>query len=135
MKLRLLTSTPEIETVIATSMLTTTSGALPSKLYERLRSNPEKVKEIVARVEAQHGSILEHNRFVWELEASPEEVNEIFLDTGFLTFTKLSDKLWLLSGNLRTIVEYTQLKNNELTQELVNSISEAVPILHHFMGV
>jgi hypothetical protein len=135
LKLRLLTSTPEIETVIATSMLTTTSGALPSKLYERLRSNPEKVKEIVARVEAQHGSILEHNRFVWELEASPEEVNEIFLDTGFLTFTKLSDKLWLLSGNLRTIVEYTQLKNNELTQELVNSISEAVPILHHFMGV
>ena len=135
MKLRLLTSTPEIETVIATSMLTTTSGALPSKLYERLRSNPEKVKEIVARVEAQHGSILEHNRFVWELEASPEEVNEIFLDTGFLTFTKLSDKLWLLSGNLRTIVEYTQLKNNELTQELVNSISEAVSILHHFMGV
>jgi hypothetical protein len=133
LKLRLLTNTLDIDTVVATSMLTTTSGALPSTLFERLRSNPCKVQEIVGRVEAQHGSILEHNRFVWELEAQIDEVNEVLLDTSFLTFTKLSEDQWLLSGNLRTIAEYYQQKDSLFTKALVDSIFEVTPTLHHFI--
>jgi hypothetical protein len=131
--LRLLLSTPEIETVVATSMLTTTSGALPSTLYERLKKNPSKVKEIVGRVEAQHGSILEHNRLVWEIKATIEEVNEIMLDTSFLVFTKLSNDRWILSGNLRTVVEYYKLKDCEFTRALVDSLTDVLPNLHSFI--
>ena len=133
MKLSLLTNTPDIEVVVATSMLTTTSGALPSTLYERLRSNPVKAQEIVGRVEAQHGSILEHNRFVWELEATSAEVNEVLLDTAFLTFTKLSEDHWLLSGNLRTVAEYYHQKDSTFTNALVDSILDVTPTLHRFI--
>jgi len=51
MKLHLITHSPNIETMIATSMLTTTSGAMPSTLYNRLSVKPEKVADIVGRIE------------------------------------------------------------------------------------
>ena len=70
MRLNLISYSPNIETLIATSMLTTTSGAQPSILFERLKERPEKVQEIVERVEVQHGNILEHNRLMWDRNAT-----------------------------------------------------------------
>jgi hypothetical protein len=132
MKLRLVAHSPDIETMIATSMLTTTSGALPSTLFDRLKAKPEKVADIVGRVEVQHGNILEHNRLVWSLEASKDEVLDIMLKTKFLNFTENGNK-WVVSGNLRSIIELHQSEPTEFTRALVEKVKVASPKIYEFI--
>ena len=133
MKLELVVHTPNVETMIATSMLTTTSGAQPSTLYDRLLTKPEKVREVVGRVEVQHGNILEHNRLVWLLEATDDEVLEATLDTRFLNFTRLGETRWLVSGNLRAVVEYAQSRKTPLTAALMASVKDVAPNVYGFL--
>ncbi len=133
MKLQLVAHTSDIETMIAVSMLTTTSGAMPSTLYNRLMANPEKVQEIVGRVEVQHGNILEHNRLVWRLEASRDEVLGIMLRSKFFNISEAGEGIWALSGNLRTLVEYHQAHHDDLSEQLVESIKEAAPQVYNFI--
>lgn len=132
MKLQLVSYSPDIETMIATSMLTTTSGALPSTLFDRLKSKPEKVVDIVGRVEVQHGNILEHNRLIWSLEASKEEVLEIMLKTKFLNFTEVDGK-WVVSGNLRSVIELHQSDRSKFTDALVETVKTASPRIYEFI--
>jgi hypothetical protein len=131
LKLRLLASTPNVETLIATAMLTTTSGAAPSNLYHRLSANPLKVAEIVGRLEVQHGSIVEHNRLNWLLEAGEGEVLKILLANRFFTFTRFGSNQWLVSANLRTVVEYTD-ERDEFGELLMESIKERLPSVYAF---
>ena len=133
MKIELVAYTPDVETLVAVSMLTTTSGAQPGVLYDRLLSNPGKVKEVVGRLEVQHGNILEHNRLVWLVEATPEEVIDVMLDTRYLSFSRLGGHEWLMSGNLRAVAEYACIKDTEFTQKLVESMSGAAPTIHSFI--
>jgi hypothetical protein len=133
MKLHLVAHSPNIETVIATSMLTTTSGALPSILFNRLLVNPQKVKEVINRIEVQHGNILEHNRLVWKLEANADEVLDIMLRSRFFNITKVSKGHWVVSGNLRTIVEYNRANENEFSEQLIESIKEITPNIYKFI--
>ena len=133
MKLELVAHTPNVETMIATSMLTTTSGAQPSTLYDRLLTKPEKVREVVSRAEVQHGNILEHNRLVWKLEATDDEVLEATLDTRFLNFTRLGETRWLVSGNLRAVVEYAQSRKTPLTAALMASVKDVAPNVYGFL--
>lgn len=133
MKLELVAHTPNVETMIAASMLTTTSGAQPSTLYDRLLSKPEKVKEVVSRAEVQHGNILEHNRLVWMLEATGDEVLEATLDTRFLNFTRLGETRWLVSCNLRAVVEYAQQRKTPLIDAFVASVKDVAPNVHGFL--
>ncbi len=132
MKLQLVSFSPDIETMIATSMLTTTSGALPSTLFDRLKSKPEKVADIVGRVEVQHGNILEHNRLVWSLEANRDEILDIMLRTKFLNITEIGEK-WVISGNLRSIIELHQLEQTEFTDALVETVKTASPRIYDFI--
>lgn len=131
MKLRLLASTPNVDALIATAMLTTTSGAAPSSLYHRLSANPAKVAEIVGRLEVQHGSILEHNRLDWLLEAGEGDVLKVMLANRFFTFTRLGSNQWLLSANLRSVVEYAA-EGGEFTELLLDSIKDRWPQVHAF---
>jgi hypothetical protein len=131
LKLRLLASTPNVETLIATAMLTTTSGAAPSNLYHRLSANPLKVAEIVGRLEVQHGSIVEHNRLNWLLEAEEGEVLKILLANRFFTFTRFGSNQWLVSANLRTVVEYAA-ERDEFGELLMESIKERLPSVYAF---
>lgn len=133
MKLKLVAYTPNIETMVATSMLTTTSGAQPSTLYKRLLANPEKVKKIVERVEVQHGNILEHNRVIWELEASSEEVMEVILNSKFFNFTKLENSRWIVSSNLRSVAEYSQNNSGVFIDMIIESIRETTPQIYGFI--
>jgi hypothetical protein len=128
-KLELVCHTPDVETLVATAMLTTTSGSKPTTLFMRLKKNPEKVRTSVGRLELQHGSILEHNRFTWTLEATQGEVLETLLANKFFTFTPLNDGKWLVSANLRTVLEYSEKGGGELGYALVNSVREVVPSL------
>jgi len=131
MKLTLLASTPNVDTLIATAMLTTTSGAAPSNLYHKLSTNPEKVSEIVGRLEVQHGSILEHNRLNWLLEAGEGDVLKVLLVNHFFTFTRLGSQKWLVSANLRAVVEYSA-EGDEFGKLLLESIRDKLPSVYSF---
>ena len=129
MKLELICHTPDVETLIATAMLTTTSGAEPSTLYKRLKNNPQKVRTAVGRLELQHGSILEHNRFTWTLEATEGEVLRIILENRFFTCTPIGESKWLMSANLRTILEYSEKERAGFGDTLVDSVRKLAPSL------
>ncbi len=131
MKLTLVASTPGVDALIATAMLTTTSGAAPSSLFHRLTANPERVGEVVGRLEAQHGSILEHNRLDWLLEASEGEVLRVLLTNRFFRFTQLGASRWLVSANMRTVVEYAA-EGGEFSELVLESIREKWPKVHAF---
>jgi len=133
-KLSLIAHSPDVETLIATSMLTTTSGAAPSTLYDRLRSRPVKVADVVSRASVQHGNILEHNRFIWRLEASRDEVLEILLRSKYFNVTEASPGVWVLSCSLRTIAEYHQTHPDRFSRALLESIKEAVPHIYGFIS-
>lgn len=133
MKFRLVSHSPDIETTIATSMKTTTSGAMPSTLFNRFKDRPEKVTDIVGRVELQHGNILEHNRLVWSLEAPWKRVLDIMLRTKFLNFTELGDDRWVVSGNLRSVIELHRDHGDDFTEALVETIQEASPSIYAFI--
>ena len=129
MKLDLVYHTSDVETLIATAMLTTTSGAKPSTLYNRLKEKKERVADVVGRLEAQHGSTLEHNRLVWLLEAAEGEVLDLALRSRFLAITRLGDGRWLLSANLRTVVELAR-DDDPIARSLAESIQEVAPNLN-----
>lgn len=133
MKFRLVSHSPDIETTIATSMKTTTSGAMPSTLFNRFKDRPQKVADIVGRVELQHGNILEHNRLVWSLEAPWKRVLDIMLKTKFLNFTELGDDRWIVSGNLRSVIELYRAHRDDFTVALVETIQEASPRIYDFI--
>ncbi len=128
MKARLLASTPAVETLVATAILTTTSGVAPSMLFHRLFGEPGRVVDVVGRLEVQHGSVLEHNRFSWLLEAEEGEVLKVLLRSRFFSFTRLGAKSWLVSANLRTVVEH-QAEGGELGRLLIESISGVAPTI------
>ena len=129
LRLELVAFTPDLERLIATAMLTTTSGAGPSTLFRGLGGKPDRVAEVVGGLESQHGSVLEHNRLVWLLEASGEEVLELLLGSHFLQVSKLSGGMWLLSGNLRSVLELAEHGGGEIVDALVRSIGEVAPTL------
>jgi len=127
LKLKFVAYTPNVETLIATAMLTTTSGAKPSNLFHRLLQNREKVSRVVGRLEVQHGSILEHNRLCWVLEAVEGEVLDILLRCRFFSFTRLGESKWLMSANLRTVVEFVESRRDPFAEELIEAIREVAP--------
>ena len=132
MRLKLLAHTPDVETLIAVSMLTTTSGAKPSTLYQRLKAKPGKVSEVVGRAETQHGNILEHNRFTWLVEASEPEVLAVLENSRFINTTRLGGGRWVLSCNLRAAVEYSKLHGDEFSRLVAESIVGVEPGLRRF---
>jgi hypothetical protein len=133
LRLTLIAHTPNPEAMIAAAMLTTTSGAKTSTIYERLQANPEKVNDIVSRLEVQHGSILEHNRLIWILEADEHLVLDTLLKNKFFTFTRLGSGRWLMSANLRAVLEYSGEHGGDLGDSLLNSICAVVPNVNCFV--
>ncbi len=79
----------------------------------------------------QHGSILEHNRLDWLLEAWEGEVLKILLANRFFAVTRLGSDSWLLSANLRTILEY-QFDGDEFSGLLMSSIENLIPTMYAF---
>lgn len=130
MKLELVAHTPQVEALIATAMLTTMSGVSPSTLFHSLRGNPERVTRVVGRLEVHHGSILEHNRLCWVLEADEGMVLDILLRCSFLSFTRLGESKWLVSANLRTVADFAESRRDAFAEALVESIREVTPTIY-----
>ncbi len=85
----------------------------------------------MGRLEVQHGSILEHNRLDWLLEAEEGEVLKILLANKFFILTRLGSNKWLVSANLRTILEY-QTEGDEFSTLLLESIRDVAPSVYAF---
>jgi len=130
LRLDLLGWTSGIEALIATAMLTTTSGAQPSTLFKRFEGDEARVRGVVSKIEAQHGSVLEHNRLDWLLEASECEVLDLLLRWRYFNVSRLGGDRWLLSANLRTVVEYIGEVEDNLSKMLMESIMLVAPTLH-----
>jgi hypothetical protein len=126
LRLELVSHTTDINAIIATAVLTTTSKSNPTTLFRRLKEDPERVARVLSRIEVQHGSILEHNRLCWRLEASDGEVLEILLKHRFLSFTRLDGSSWLVSSNFRTAVRYVQENDDRFSRALMASIPESM---------
>lgn len=135
MRLELITYTPHVETLIATAMLTTTSSSKPSALFHRLEKNPRRVESLLKRLRVHHGSILEHNRFCWIMKATESEVLDLILQNRFFSVTRVGDSRWLVSCNLRTVIECAQRVRNSLTESLIGSIRQAAPRIAELMQV
>ena len=133
LKLQIVTVTDNLEVLVAPAALTTTSGAQPSILYEKLLLNPEKTADIVSRIEVQHGSIMEHNRLTWVLEAKEKEVLDVLLKNRFFNFTRLTPEKWLVSGNLRTVIDYATFNEGELSFALIESIQCFAPHIYEHL--
>lgn len=134
MKLELVAHTSDIETLIATAMLTTTSRSKPSSIFYSLEKKPKRVAKLVSRVEVQHGSILDHNRLCWVMGATEGEVLEILLRNRFFSFTRISDSKWLLSSNLRTAIRYAHEHSDSFSEALIESLRDIVPTMHRNIG-
>ena len=135
MRLELIAHTPHVETLIATAMLTTTSSSKPSDLFHWLKKTPRRVEKLLKRLEAHHGSILEHNRFCWIMKATEREVLDLVLQNRFFSVTRLDESGWLLSCNLRTVIEYAKSIRNPLTESLIDSIRQVAPRIVELMQV
>lgn len=124
MNLELITHTIELDVLIATAVLTTTSKSKPSTIFHKLKKDPKRVANILSRIELQHGSIFDHNRLCWRMEATDNEVLEVLLKNRFFTFTRIKDSTWLLSTNLRTAIRYIQGNKDSFSIALQESISD-----------
>ncbi len=129
MRLRLLSYTQDIEVIIATALLTTSTPSNPIDIYRRLLRDPEKLRAILNRVELHHGSLLEHNQLCWLLEASKDEVLEILMKSHFFYVTPLGGSNWLLSSNLRTALRYVQRHRDAFSEALMETMRVVVPKL------
>ena len=130
MKLELIAATPELERLIATAILTTSSGSRPSAIFHRLSEEPGRVERLVSRIEVHHGSILDHNRLCWTLEATEGEVLDIYLRHRFFSFTRVGGSRWLVSANLRTAASYARQHRDAFGDALIESLAEVAPTIH-----
>ena len=134
MKLELIANTPDIEALIATAMLTTTSRSKPSDIFYRLAKDPERVVRLVSRVEVHHGSILDHNRLCWIMEGTDSDVLDVILRHRFFSFTRISDSKWLLSTNLRNAFSYANDNRDSFGKALIDSLKDVTPTIHLKIG-
>ena len=123
--MRLVAVSPEVETVIATAMLTTSSKKKPYEIFEGLRRRPDKVEKLLRKIIIKHGSVLEHNRLVFLAEGGEAEILELLLSDRFFDVSRLGGGRWLVSCNLRTVISVLS-KPGGLPEEVVRALSEAL---------
>lgn len=119
MKLLACTPAPDLIAGAATRGCQSRKG-----VTELLRLGEEKLrKTLKAAVGRGHYSVLEHNRMLWLVEGVPErEILRQCLGYKFLEISKLGEDSWILSANLRTVLELAQSGGNELINKLVESV-------------
>ena len=135
MEMRLLAATPDAELLIAVAMLTTSSDEGPSDIYITLRGDEKRVHKLLRRLILKHGSVLEHNRLVFLAEAEEGEVLALLLANRFFEVSRLGERRWLLSCNLRTVLEALSSEDRERLPEgareaLITALRQVAPRLH-----
>jgi len=125
LRLRLIAVTPEVETITATAVLTTSSKRTPQEIYRSLRVRRDRVEKVLGGLMLKHGSVLEHNRLVFLAEADESEVLKLLLANRFFEVTPLGEGKWLISCCLRTAIA-TLTGGHELPEGVQEGLSEAL---------
>ena len=130
---------PDLERVCAAAMRSCYS---PHPGYELFKhTNPdrtldgekvfdaERVSGLLKRaLELGHYDILEHNSITWLAEAREEEILSLLNSSKFVETSHLDEKRWLITTNLRVLVELARSSSqSSLTKELVSSLTIAAP--------
>ena len=135
MEMRLLAATPDVELLIATAMLTTSSDETPADIYVALKGDERRVHKLLRRLILKHGSVLEHNRLVFLAEAEEGEMLSLLLANRFFEVSRLGERRWLRSCNLRTVLEVLSSEGRERLPEgvreaLTTALRQVAPRLH-----
>ncbi len=91
--------------------------------------DPERVAGLLKRaLELGHYDILEHNSITWLAEAQESEILSLLNSSKFFETSKIGEKRWLITTNLRVLVELARGNNHKpLAKELVSTLSLAAP--------
>ncbi len=103
-----------------------TRGCLSKKSAAELLESEEEEKlkkALKTAVGRGHYSVLEHNRALWLVEgASEREILRLPAKHKFLEISRVGDDAWVLSANLRVVLEMARSEKNELADKLVESM-------------
>ena len=136
MKLEIISNTPNLEKIIVTSILTTTSGKKPSLIYKNLEDSPNKIQNILKKVKIQHGSVLDHNIVCMYLHSEEELILDILIKSSYFYVTKIKLNEWIISSNLRTIIRYIQkYPDDEFAKKLYDVVCIIAPNIKGYLEI
>lgn len=143
---RLVAYEPDLERVCAAAMRSCYSPHPGYQLFTH--TNPDKTLDgekvfdderisglLKRALELGHYDILEHNSITWIAEASGEEILTLLNSSKFFETSRLDEKRWLITTNLRVLVELARSNTqSSLSRELVSSLAIAAPNVSSFLS-
>ena len=79
-------------------------------------------------LELGHYDILEHNSITWLVEAGEKDVLSLMNSSKFFETSRVDEERWIVTTNLRVLVELARAKNPTLlNKELVSTLNSAAP--------
>lgn len=133
MKVKLVAWTPNLDLIAGAAARGCLSKKSAAELLES--EGKEKLKRSLrTAIERGHYSVLEHNRALWLVEGIEEcEILQLPKKHKFLEISKVGND-WVLSANLRSVLELAQTEKSELVDKLVESMCKLSPTLAEFLG-
>ncbi|HZY47555.1 MAG TPA: FAD-dependent thymidylate synthase, partial [Candidatus Bathyarchaeia archaeon] len=140
-RVRLVAHEPDLERVCAAAMRSCYSPHPGYELFTHTSQenvlegekvfDAERIGGLLRRaLELGHYDILEHNSITWLAEAEEKEILFLMESSKFFETSQIDEKRWLITTNLRVLVELARSANNPpLTKELVATLSDAAPII------
>ena len=139
MRVQLVTFEPDLERVCAAAMRSCYSPhpgyqlftyTSPDKALEGEKVfDQERISGLLKRsLELGHYDILEHNGITWLVEASEKDILSLMDSSKFFETSRIDEHRWIVTTNLRVLVELARAKNQRLlVRELVSTLNAAAP--------
>jgi len=139
LRVQLVSYEPDIERVCAAAMRSCYSPHPGYELFTYTGTDKvlegekvfdqERVAGLLKRaLELGHYDILEHNSITWLAQAEESEMLSLLNSSKFFETSRIDEKRWLITTNLRVLVEITRGNNHSpLTKELVETLDIAAP--------
>jgi thymidylate synthase-like protein len=89
----------------------------------------ERIAGLLKRsLELGHYDILEHNSITWLVEAGEEDILSLIGSSKFFETSRVDEKRWIVTTNLRVLVELARSKNQtRISKQLVATLNTAAP--------
>ena len=139
MRVQLVSFEPDLERVCAAAMRSCYSPhpgyqlfayTSPDKALEGEKVfDHERITGLLKRsLELGHYDILEHNSITWLVEADEKDVLSLMNSSKFFETSRVDEERWIVTTNLRVLVELARAKNQTLlSKELVSTLNSAAP--------
>src|SRR5213076_951085 len=139
MRVRLVGYEPDLERVCAAAMRSCYSPHPGYELFTHTSQDKvldgekifdtERIGGLLKRaLELGHYDILEHNSITWLVEADEKEILSLMNSSKFFETSRVDEERWIVTTNLRVLVELARAKNPTLlNKELVSTLNSAAP--------